>query len=67
MHILWLKIIFKSGHDLYGNMLVLVSSNIDLHILIVSPKHASPILFLPKKMPKGEIVGDISYHNLRQK
>ena len=36
--------------------------------LYVSPKHDSPILFIfAKEMPDGEIIGDIFFHNLRQK
>ena len=52
----------------FGTCLFIDSSNVDLRILIVSLKHASHILFIfSKDMSKGEIVGDISCHNLRQK
>ena len=41
-------------------MLVLVSSNVDLDIFIVSPKHVLPPLFIfAKEMLKREIVRDL--------
>ena len=57
-----------NNHILVGSCLFNGSSNVELHILIVSPKHAFPILFIfVKEMSKGEIIEDISCHNLRQK
>ena len=43
--------------DIGGSCLSNDFSNVDLHILTVSPKHASPILFIfDKEIPNGEIV-----------